>query len=876
MTTWVYSFRKATNQTKQLLGGKGLGLAEMTKIGLPVPPGFIITTKTCLSYLDEKKFPQKMWDQVLTDLREIEQETGKSFGNPLNPLLVSVRSGAVVSMPGMMDTILNLGLNKNTLSGLIKKTSNERFAFDAYRRFIQMFANIVMNVPLERFETFLDKERKRLNIKDDTQFSARDLQKIINQYLVIYQEETKQKFPQEPLEQLKAAIKAVFSSWNNKRAIDYRNFNKIPHNLGTAVNIQTMVFGNMGKTSGTGVAFTRSPATGEKKLYGEFLVNAQGEDVVAGIRTPRPIQELEKVWPKIFKQIINVAHTLEQHYRETQDLEFTIEEGKLWILQTRTGKRTAEAAVNIAYDMVKEGLINKKEALVRIDPEQIGQLLHTQIDPKAKVRVIAKGLAASPGAATGTVVFTADEAEEKGKAGQRVILVRPETSPDDVHGVLQAQGVLTARGGMTSHAAVVARGLGKPCVSGCESIDINLKKKQFTTNSQTVKSGSVITINGSTGEIITGKVPMIEPKISLKMKTILNWADKTARLAVWANADYPRDATCAREFGAQGIGLCRTEHMFMEQERLPFVQAMILAESEKERQKPLAKIAQFQKKDFIGIFKVMAGLPVIIRLIDPPLHEFLPGQEEVKKKLTNSKNKSKRAHWEKMLNAIEKMAESNPMLGLRGCRLGIAMPDIIRMQTRAIIEAALLVRKAGQPVKFKIMVPLVGTLEELKFVKKEILIEAKRVFDKRGEQINFEIGTMIELPRAALVADKIAQEAQFFSFGTNDLTQTTLGISRDDAEGKFLTLYEDLGIIDVSPFKTIDQAGVGQLISLGVRKGRKTKKNLSIGICGEHGGDPESITFCHKIGLNYVSCSPYRVPVARMAAAQAVIKEEGI
>ncbi|MDD3531905.1 MAG: pyruvate, phosphate dikinase [Candidatus Shapirobacteria bacterium] len=874
MTTWVYSFKEATGKKKELLGGKGAGLAQMTKIGLPVPPGFVITTKTCLQYLKNKKIPSQMWEQVLVNLAKIEKETGKGFGDSGNPLLVSVRSGAVISMPGMMDTVLNLGLNKETLKGLITKTGNERFALDAYRRFIQMFANIVMEVPLEKFEAFLDSERKRLKIKDDTQFKARDLKKIIDHYLVIFQKETGQTFPQDPQKQLRAAIKAVFDSWNNKRAIDYRNFNKIPHDLGTAVNVQTMVFGNMGDSSGTGVAFTRNPATGEKKLYGEFLVNAQGEDVVAGIRTPRPIKELEGVWPKIFGQINRIAKNLERHYRDTQDLEFTIEEGKLWLLQTRSGKRTAQAAINIAYDMVKEGLIGQEEALMRIEPKQISQLLHTQIDPKAKIAVIAKGLAASPGAATGQVVFTADEAEKKGKAGQKVILVRPETSPDDVHGVLQAQGVLTARGGMTSHAAVVARGLGKPCVSGCETITIEVKKNHFRVGSETVKAGDVITINGSTGEVIAGNVPMIEPKISSKMKTLLAWADKVSKLNVWANADYPRDALAAVSFGAGGIGLCRTEHMFMEQERLPFVQDMILAVTETERVIPLKKLEQFQKRDFVGIFKAMKGKPVIIRLIDPPLHEFLPKEEEINQKIAQTKNKEEKDRWQKMLAALEKMAETNPMLGLRGCRLGIIMPDIVRMQTRAIIEAALKVKKTGQPVKFKIMVPLVGILEELKFVKNEILIETKKVFAQRGERINFEIGTMIELPRAALVADEIAQEAEFFSFGTNDLTQTTLGISRDDAEGKFLALYEDLGIIKTSPFQSLDQAGVGQLIILGVERGRKTRKNLSIGICGEHGGDPESIAFCHLAGLNYVSCSPYRVPVARIAAAQAAIREK--
>jgi pyruvate, orthophosphate dikinase len=873
MTTWVYSFKEGEKVSKQLLGGKGTGLAQMTKIGLPVPPGFIITTKACLTYLKKKQFPKSLWPQILTNLKRIEKVTGKKFGDPANPLLVSVRSGAAISMPGMMDTVLNLGLNKNTIKGLINKTQNERFGLDAYRRFIQMFANIVMDVPLEKFEVFLTKEKKRLKLKDDTEFTPQDLKRIIDHYLSIYQKETGESFPQEPLVQLKATIRSVFKSWNNKRAIDYRNFNKIPHSLGTAVTIQAMIFGNMGNNSGTGVAFTRNPATGKKKLYGEFLINAQGEDVVAGIRTPKPIQELKKVWPKIFTSITNIAHTLEQHYRDTQDLEFTIEEGKLWLLQTRTGKRTAAAAISIAYDMVKEGLINKQEALTRIEPEQINQLLHAQIDPQAKITVLTKGLAASPGAATGQVVFTADEAERKGKAGKKVILVRPETSPDDVHGVLQAQGILTARGGMTSHAAVVARGLGKPCVSGCESLIINAKKKQFQIEKEVIGAEEVITINGSTGEVIAGSVPMIEPKISPKMKAILGWADQEAKLAVWANADYPKDAIAARNFGAQGIGLCRTEHMFMEQERLPFVQVMILAENEKDRAKPLRKIGQFQKEDFRGILEAMAGLPVIIRLIDPPLHEFLPKKEEIIQKISQSKRKNSRKYWEKMLTTLEKMSETNPMLGLRGCRLGIAMPDIIRMQTRSIIEAAIEVkRKLKKTPKVKIMIPLVSDIEEIKFVKREILSEAEKVFARAGERLKFQIGTMIELPRAALTANEIAKEAEFFSFGTNDLTQTTLGISRDDAEGKFLSLYEKKGIIKNSPFKTLDQNGVGQLINLGVKRGRQTRPNLTIGICGEHGGDPESISFCHQANLNYVSCSPYRVPVARLAAAQAAIK----
>lgn len=871
MATWVYNFTDAAGKSKKILGGKGAGLAEMTKIDLPVPPGFVITAKCCLAYQKKGEFPQKMWPQILEELKGVEERSGKKFGDAKNPLLVSVRSGAAVSMPGMMDTVLNLGLNEKTLQGLIAKTDNERFGYDAYRRFIQMFANIVMGVPLKKFEDVLEDKRNQLGIKNDTEFTAADLQEIISKYKDIYQKETGENFPTDPQQQLKEAVRAVFDSWDNKRAIDYREFNNIPHDLGTAVNVQTMVFGNMGDNSATGVAFTRSPATGENKLYGEFLVNAQGEDVVAGIRTPKDINQLEKIMPEIYQQIKEITQKLEKHYTDMQDIEFTVEEDKLWILQTRTGKRTAAAAVKIAHDMVEEKLIDRKTALLRLDAEQISQLLHTQIDPKADYEVIAKGLAASPGAATGEVVFSADKAEEKGKAGNDVILVRPETSPDDVHGVLQSRGVLTARGGMTSHAAVVARGLGKPCVSGCEEIVIDEAKKQFQTRGQTIDEGEIITLNGSTGEVVLGRVPMIDPQIGEELKKILNWADKEARLEVYANADYPRDAQKAREFGAIGIGLCRTEHMFMEQERLPYVQQMILAEEEESRAEALEKISQFQKEDFIGLFRIMKDLPLIIRLIDPPLHEFLPKPSELKEKITAVDGQEKQK-LEKTLAAVMQIQESNPMLGLRGCRLAILMPEIITAQTKAILEGALEVQKDGPTVNPKIMVPLVGNVKEFEFVKEKILATAEEVLADRGEELDFTIGTMIELPRAALTAGEIAQEADFFSFGTNDLTQTTLGMSRDDAEGKFLGVYEEKGIINESPFKTLDQDGVGQLVALGTQLGRKTKSDLSVGICGEHGGDPKSITFCHQADLTYVSCSPFRVPVARLAVAQAAIK----
>ena len=873
MKNWIYSFKNAAGKSKKLLGGKGAGLAEMTKINLPVPPGFVITTSCCLAYQEKNKFPPGMWTQVLKELQAIEEGTGKKFGQEENPLLLSVRSGAPVSMPGMMDTILNLGLNQKTLLGLIKKTNNERFVYDSYRRFIQMFANIVMKVPLKKFEDILENEREQLGIEDDIALKTKDLQRIIKKYLQIYQQATSQSFPVDPQQQLKEAIRAVFDSWNNKRAIDYRNFNNIPHSFGTAVSVQAMVFGNMGQNSATGVVFTRNPANGKKEFYGEFLTNAQGEDVVAGIRTPKDIKKLKKVMPKINQQIQKIAQKLENHYRDVQDMEFTVEEGKLWLLQTRHGKRTAAAAVNIAYDMVKEGLINKKEAIMRLDAEQISQLLHTQIDPKARYEIIAKALAASPGAATGEVVFSPDKAEKKGKLGDDVILVRPETSPEDVHGVLQSRGVLTTHGGMTSHAAVVARGLGIPCVSGCEEMKIDLQKKEFQIKGYIIKEGETITINGSNGEIILGRVTMIEPKISQKLKNVLVWADKFAQLNVHANADYPRDAIKARQYGAQGVGLCRTEHMFMEQERLPLVQKMILSQNKKERLSALQEIKKFQKKDFIGLFRVMNGLPIIIRLIDPPLHEFLPNTQEIKGKIVNARGKEKEK-LEKMLQAVNQMHETNPMLGLRGCRLAIIMPEIITMQTQAILEAALDVKREGKKVKPKIMVPLVGDVKELIFVKKEIEKAAKGVFENRGEALNFSIGTMIELPRAALTADEIAQEADFFSFGTNDLTQTTLGISRDDAEGKFLNQYQEKNIIEESPFKTIDQNGVGMLIKIAVKKGRSVKKGLSIGLCGEHGGDPKSIKFCHQVKLNYVSCSPFRIPIARLAAAQAALEEK--
>lgn len=862
---------------KALLGGKGANLAEMANLGLPVPPGFTITTEACNQFLASKsQFPPGMWQQTLKALKTIEKQSGKKFGSRENPLLVSVRSGAAISMPGMMDTVLNLGLNEETLKGLIKLTNNPRFCQDAYRRFIQLFSKIVMGIKSEKFEEEIEKVKKKKKIKLDTDLTTEDLKELVKKFKAIYKKETGNIFPQDPLKQLEAAIKAVFNSWNVKRAVDYRNFHGIPHHLGTAVNIVTMVFGNMGFDSGTGVAFTRSPSTGEKKLYGEYLLNAQGEDVVAGIRTPKAVDNLKREMPAIYRQLNQIAKKLENHYKDVQDLEFTIEKGKLWMLQTRTGKRTAQAAVKAAVDMTKEGLISQKEAIMRIEPKQLDQLLHPMIDPQAKVQVIAKGLNASPGAASGQVIFDADKAEELGEKGKAVILVRPETSPDDVHGMLAAKGILTARGGMTSHAAVVARGLGKPCVAGCEEINVNLRKRIFTVNGLTVKENDLITINGTIGEVILGKAPLIEPKMTSELKALLRLADKIKKLGVWANADNPIDAKKAREFGAKGIGLCRTEHMFFEEERRPLVVKMIMAKKAQTRKKYLDKLLPFQRKDFEGIFKVMNGLPVIIRLIDPPMHEFLPKKddllEEVVKLRCQGKKGRRLENLEEMLETVEKMWEINPMLGLRGCRTGIVYPEISGMQVKAIFQAACRMTKKGVKVRPEIMIPLVAHVNELKIEQKRLEKVAQEVMAKEGIKVEYKFGTMIEIPRAALTADEIAKLAQFFSFGTNDLTQMTFGFSRDDAEGKFLFTYIEKKILPANPFETLDQTGVGQLVATGVELGRKTNPKMEIGICGEHGGDPDSIDFFHRVGLTYVSCSPFRVPIARLAAAQAAIR----
>ncbi len=872
----VYLFEEADGKNRLLFGGKGAGLADMTKAGLPVPPGFIITTEVCKEYYDNgKQLPQGLMEEVLEALKKIEEKTGKKFADPENPLLVSVRSGAPVSMPGMMDTILNLGLNDETVNGLAKRSNNERFAYDSYRRFIQMFGNVVLGIPHEKFEEILDHYKKEQGVKLDSELSAETLKKIVGAYKELVRKETGKDFPQDPYQQLEMAIRAVFDSWNNERAIIYRRLHNIPETYGTAVNIVTMVFGNMGNDSGTGVAFTRNPSTGEKEFYGEYLTNAQGEDVVAGIRTPQPISKLAEEMPEVYQQLLEVRDLLEKYYRDVQDIEFTIEKGKLYMLQTRNAKRTAAAAVKIAVDMVKEGLITKEEAILRVSPEQINQLLHAQIDPKAEKKVIAKGLPASPGAASGKVVFSSREAEKRGKDGEKVILVRPETTPDDIGGLAAAQGVLTSRGGMTSHAAVVARGMGKPAVVGCESIKIDLDKGQFVVGDVVVKKDEIITIDGSTGEVILGEVPMIPPKMSDELKELLSWADEIRKIGVRANADTPEDAQKAFEYGAEGIGLARTEHMFLGN-RLPLVQEMILAETEEDRRKALDKLLPVQREDFIGLFKAMQGKPVTIRLIDPPLHEFLPPLLDLTVEVELMKAKGvigkELEEKEKLLAVVKRLHEFNPMLGFRGCRLGMVYPEIFEMQVRAIMEAAIAVAKEGLPVKPEIMIPLVALESEMNVLGELIHRVAKQVIEESGVNIEYKVGTMIEVPRAALIADKLANVAQFFSFGTNDLTQMTFAFSRDDAEGKFLGRYRDKGYVEEDPFEHLDTEGVGELMKIAVQKGRSTRPDLKVGICGEHGGDPKSIEFCYLIGLDYVSCSPFRVPVARLAAAQATLK----
>jgi len=879
MKKYVYFFDEGKGDMKSILGGKGAGLAEMTRIGVPVPHGFTISTEACIEYYKNgQKYPEGLESQTKENLTKLEKVSKKKLGDPKNPLLVSVRSGAAISMPGMMDTVLNLGLNDITIQGVIQNTQNERFAYDSYRRFIQMFGNVVLGIEHDKFEHLLEEIKEKYQVKLDTEIDCEGMKELVEGYKKLVKIETGKDFPQNPELQLKTAIDAVFNSWNTKRAVTYRRINKISDDLGTAVNIQEMVFGNMGEDSGTGVGFTRNPSTGEKEYYGEYLLNAQGEDVVAGIRTPIPLSNLKNDLPEVYKELINIVTLLEKHYRDVQDYEFTIEKGTLYLLQTRTGKRTAQAALKIAVNMVEEGIITKEEAILRIEPNQLNQLLHKRIDPNAKTEVIAKGLPASPGAAYGKVIFTADEAEELGKEGEKVILVRTETTPDDIHGMVEAQGVLTSRGGMTSHAAVVARGMGKACVAGCSVLNIDAKKETISVNDLVIKKDEFITIDGGTGEVFLGKVPTIEPKMSKEFETLLSWADKIKRLGVYANADTPEDAKKARELGAKGIGLTRTEHMFMQQDRLPIVQKMIMADTLKSRAEALEKLLPVQKGDFLGILKAMEGLPVIIRLLDPPLHEFLPNLEDTLIEVTTLKLKNsdsaELAKKEKLLEIIKSLHEMNPMLGLRGCRLGLLYPEIYDMQVEAIIDAAIELTKEGINVKPEIMIPLVSHINEFRPICKRTRKIADEKIKSAGVKLEYKVGTMIELPRAALTADKIAEDAEFFSYGTNDLTQTTFGISRDDAEGKFLLKYVADKILEDNPFEVLDREGVGKLVKMGTELGRKTRPNLEVGICGEHGGEPQSVEFCHSVGLNYVSCSPFRVPIARLAAAQAVLKEK--
>ncbi|MDY0291057.1 MAG: pyruvate, phosphate dikinase [Desulfuromonadaceae bacterium] len=882
---YVYFFgdgeAEGTTEMKNLLGGKGANLAEMTSIGLPVPAGFTLTTEVCTEfYKNEREYPAGLRAEVEQNLQRVEKLMGKKFGDAANPLLVSVRSGARASMPGMMDTVLNLGLNDETVQGIIRQSGDERFAYDSYRRFVQMYSNVVKGLDGEFLEDLLEQQKEERGVELDTDLSAEDLRDLVDKFKNKYTEELGETFPDDPMEQLWGAIGAVFGSWMNPRARTYRRLNNIPAEWGTAVNVQSMVYGNMGDDCATGVAFTRNPATGEKLFFGEFLINAQGEDVVAGIRTPQSINKagsdgklpsMEEVMPESYAQLVEIQHKLEKHYRDMQDIEFTIEKGRLFMLQTRNGKRTAAAAVKIAADMVKEGLINEKEAVLRIAPEQLDQLLHPSLDPKAKKTVIAKGLPASPGAASGEIIFSADEAEAEKKLGRNVILVRIETSPEDIHGMHAAQGILTARGGMTSHAAVVARGMGKCCVSGCGEIKVNYAAQQFTTPSGKVfKKGDIITLDGSSGEVMEGNVPMVQPEMTGDFASIMGWVDKFRRMKVRANADAPADAATAREFGAEGIGLCRTEHMFFEADRIMAVREMILAEDVEGRKKALAKIMPMQKDDFLGLFREMKGLPVTIRLLDPPLHEFIPHEDRELEAIAKATNVS----VEQLKAKADSLHEFNPMLGHRGCRLGITFPEVYEMQVRAIMEAACeLVVNEGYSIVPEIMIPLIVEEKELEILRLDAQRVADAVIEEYGAKVEYLIGTMIELPRAALTADQIARQAQFFSFGTNDLTQTTYGLSRDDS-GKFLPYYVEREIFPEDPFVALDQVGVGQLVEIGCAKGRQTRPDIKLGICGEHGGEPSSVIFCHKIGLDYVSCSPFRVPIARLAAAHAALLEE--
>jgi pyruvate,orthophosphate dikinase len=883
-TRWVYAFGGGTADgdasMKNLLGGKGANLAEMSALGLPVPPGFTITTQACTHYYAEgKTYPAELEAQVAEGLAKVEVLTGKRFGDPANPLLVSVRSGARASMPGMMDTVLNLGLNDETVEGLAQLSGDRRFAFDSYRRFIQMYSNVVLNLEHSLFEEILDDHKDRLEVTVDTDLTASDWERVVADYKAAVVDALGRDFPQEPQAQLWGAVGAVFTSWMNDRAKFYRKMHDIPESWGTAVNVQSMVFGNMGETSATGVAFTRNPSTGENRLYGEFLINAQGEDVVAGIRTPQSLTKIareemgetspsmEEAMPQVFAQFKDVVERLERHYRDMQDIEFTVEQGILYMLQTRNGKRTAKAALKVAVDQVAEGLITQEEAILRVEPASLDQLLHPTIDPGALRDVIAVGLPASPGAATGKLVFEADEAERLGELGEAVILVREETSPEDIHGMHAARGVVTCRGGMTSHAAVVARGMGRPCVSGAGEIQIDEHAGELRARGRTLKTGDIVTIDGSTGEVLVGEVAMVQPELTGDFAALMIWADGVRRLKVRANAETPLDATTARTFGAEGIGLCRTEHMFFEADRISAVREMILADDEAGRRTALAKILPMQRKDFIELFTIMAGLPVTIRLLDPPLHEFLPHTEAEMVELA----KSAGLDVKKLTRRAAELAETNPMLGWRGCRLGVAFPEIYEMQVRAIFEAACEISLTTDAPKPEIMHPLVATKAEMKYLRELTDRIAKAVMAEKGVVIDYQVGTMIELPRAALRADDLAETAEFFSFGTNDLTQTTFGISRDDS-GKFMDHYLRKGIMEKDPFVSLDQEGVGDLIRIAVERGRSTRPGVKLGICGEHGGDPTSIAFCERVGLDYVSCSPYRVPIARLAAAQAALE----
>ncbi len=875
----VWLFEEGNANMRNLLGGKGANLAEMTNLGLPVPPGLTITTETCMDYINHgNKMPAGVMDEVKEALKKVEAKAGKKFGDAENPLLVSVRSGARLSMPGMMETILNLGMNDQTVEGMIKLTNNPRFCYDSYRRFLTMFGSVAWDIERMKFEEYIDKIKAEKGYKLDVELTAEDWKSLIEPYKALIKAETGKEFPQDPYVQLEEAIEAVFRSWNIPRAVAYRNHYKIDHNYGTAVNVQTMVFGNMGDDCATGVSFTRNPSTGENKFYGEYLTNAQGEDVVAGIRTPHPIADLEKEMPEQYKQYVDIAKKLEEGYKDVQDMEFTIEKGKLYILQTRNGKRTAKASVRIAVEMAEEGIISKERAIELVDANQLYQVLLPDFDPAAKKEAhkIAQGLAASPGAAVGKVVFDTEEAAQRGNSGEKVVLVRLETCPDDIHGMIASQGVLTLRGGMTSHAAVVAKGMGKPCVAGCEDLKIDLKNETLTAADGSVyHKDDIISLDGGTGEVFAGSVHLVPPVMDDNFKKLFTWVNEVKQLGVRANADTPADVAKALELGAEGVGLCRTEHMFMAPERLPWVQKMIIAENLEQRKEALSHLLPMQYQDFYEMFKAMGEKPMTIRLLDPPLHEFLPSKEELiatvaRKKALNEDVKKD----EEMLHLVESMSELNPMMGLRGCRLGLTWPEINEMQAKAIFSAACDLKKEGLDVKPEVMIPLVGHVNELKEARAVVEKVAKEVMEEKGVSVEYKIGTMIEIPRAALTADKIAEYAEFFSFGTNDLTQMTFGYSRDDAEGKFLNKYVDNKILPANPFATLDQEGVGQLMEIALAKALPVRPDLKRGICGEHGGDPESVKFCHRIGLNYVSCSPFRVPQARLAAAQAVIEQK--